>query len=43
MASYLSDNEAKNLQNGDVHLARIPDFEETKSEGEKVVICLQDK
>ena len=24
---YLSKNEAKNLQNGDVHLAQIPDFE----------------
>ena len=27
MTSYLSENEAKNLQNGDVHLAQIPDFE----------------
>ena len=27
MASYLSDNEAKNLQNGDVHLGLISDFE----------------
>ena len=27
MASYLSENEDKNLQNGDVHLAQIPDFE----------------
>ena len=26
MTSYLSENEAKNLQNGDVHLAKIPDF-----------------
>ena len=25
--SYLSENEAKNLQNGDAHLAQIPDFE----------------
>ena len=25
--SYLSENEAKNLQNGDVYLAQIPDFE----------------
>ena len=25
--SYLIENEAKNLQNGDVHLAQIPDFE----------------
>ena len=25
--SYLSENEAKNLQNGDVHVAQIPDFE----------------
>ena len=24
---YLSENEAKNLPNGDVHLAQIPDFE----------------
>ena len=27
MTSYLSENEAKNLQNGDVYLAQIPDFE----------------
>ena len=27
MTSYLSENEAENLQNGDVHLAQIPDFE----------------
>ena len=27
VTSYLSENEAKNLQNGDVHLAQIPDFE----------------
>ena len=26
MASYLCENEAENLQNGDVHLAQIPDF-----------------
>ena len=26
MTLYLSENEAKNLQNGDVHLAKIPDF-----------------
>ena len=26
MTSYLSENEAKNVQNGDVHLAQIPDF-----------------
>ena len=25
MTSYLSQNEAKNLQNGDVHIAEIPD------------------
>ena len=25
--SYLSEKEAKNLQNGDVHIAQIPDFE----------------
>ena len=25
--SYLSENEAKNLQNCDVHLAQIPDLE----------------
>ena len=27
MTSYLSENEAENLQNVDVHLAQIPDFE----------------
>ena len=27
MMSYLSENEAKNLHNGDVHLAQIPDFQ----------------
>ena len=27
MTSYLSENDTKNLQNGDVHLAQIPDFE----------------
>ena len=27
MTSSLSENEAENLQNGDVHLAQIPDFE----------------
>ena len=27
VTSYLSENEAKNLQNGDVRLAQIPDFE----------------
>ena len=27
MMSYLSENEAKNPQNGDVDLAQIPDFE----------------
>ena len=27
MASYLIGNEAKSLQNGDVHLSQIPDFE----------------
>ena len=27
MTSYLRENEAENLQNGDVHLAQIPDFE----------------
>ena len=27
MTSYLSENEAENLQNGDVHLAKIPVFE----------------
>ena len=26
MTSYLSENEARNLQNSDVHLAQIPDF-----------------
>ena len=27
VTSYLSANEAENLQNGDVHLAQIPEFE----------------
>ena len=27
MTSYLSENEAENLQNGDVYPAQIPDFE----------------
>ena len=27
MRSYLRENEAKNLQNGDVHITLIPDFE----------------
>ena len=27
MTSYLSENETKNQQNGDVHVAEIPDFE----------------
>ena len=27
MTSYLIENEAENLQNGDVHLAQIPNFE----------------
>ena len=27
MTSYLSENKAKNLKNGDVHLSQIPDFE----------------
>ena len=27
MTSYLRENEAENVQNGDVHLAQIPDFE----------------
>ena len=27
MMSYLSENKAKNLQNVDVHVAQIPDFE----------------
>ena len=26
MMSYLCENEAENLQNGDVNLAQIPDF-----------------
>ena len=26
MTSYLSENEAKHQQNGDFHLAQIPDF-----------------
>ena len=27
VTSYLNENEAENLQNGDVHLTQIPDFE----------------
>ena len=27
MTSYLSKNEAENLQNGDIHLSQIPEFE----------------
>ena len=27
MMSHLSENEAENLQNGDVHLAQIPDLQ----------------
>ena len=27
MTSYFIEKEAKNLQNGDVHIAQIPDFE----------------
>ena len=27
VTSYSSENEAENLENGDVHLAQIPDFE----------------
>ena len=27
VTSYLCENEAENLQNGDFHLAQIPDFE----------------
>ena len=27
MTSHLSENDAENLQNGDVRLAEIPDFE----------------
>ena len=27
MTSHLSENEAENKQNGDVHFAQIPDFE----------------
>ena len=27
VTSYISENEAENLQNGDVHLAQIPEFE----------------
>ena len=26
MTSYIHEKEAENLQNGDVHLAQIPDF-----------------
>ena len=27
MRSYLNENKAKNLQNGNIHVAQIPDFE----------------
>ena len=27
VTSYLRENEAKNLQNGDAHIAQVPDFE----------------
>ena len=27
MTSYLRENEGENLENGDVHLAQVPDFE----------------
>ena len=27
MTSHLNENEAENLQKGDIHLAQIPDFE----------------
>ena len=27
VTSYLIENEAENIQNGDIHLAQIPDFE----------------
>ena len=27
VTSYLCENEAENLQNGDVHIAQIPDFD----------------
>ena len=27
MTSYVSENETENLQNGDVHLTQIPNFE----------------
>ena len=27
VTSYLSENEAENLQNGDIHLVQIPDYE----------------
>ena len=27
MTSYLSENEVENLQNGDIHLVQIPDYE----------------
>ena len=27
MMSYLSENKAKNLQNGDIHIAQIPYFD----------------
>ena len=36
MMSYLRENEAENLQNGDVHLAQIPDFELTYLENHLV-------
>ena len=32
VTSYLSENEAENLQHGDVHFAQIPDYEIKKNE-----------
>ena len=39
MTSYLSQNEARNLQNGDIHIAQIPDFEMEYLENHLVHWC----
>ena len=40
MTSYLSENEAKNLQNGHIHLAQITDFERTGALKSVMAHCL---
>ena len=40
MTSYLSENEPENLQNGDVHIAKIPAFEMEPSGALKSVMAL---